>query len=128
VRHFFLERTLRRRAVALIAAYAIALASLLASFTAARAAVDANSPLGVICHTLNTGQTAPTGGQDNGKACAENCCIGCLMLTAALPPPPAKIAGAPQTASEPLPLPAIAALVIGPFTKSHRSRAPPLTA
>jgi hypothetical protein len=128
VRKFFHERTLRRRAVALVAAYAIALASLLASFTAARAAADVNNTLGVICHTLDAGQTNPVGGQDNGKACAENCCIGCLMLTAALPPPPLKITGAPQTASRPLSPPAIAALTGNTFTKSHRSRAPPLTA
>jgi hypothetical protein len=128
VRQFFHERSLRRRAVALVAAYAIALASLLASFTAARAAADINNTLGVICHTLDADQTAPAGGQDNGKACAENCCIGCLMLTAALPPPPIKITGAPQTLSELLPLPVIAALAGSSFTKSHRSRAPPLTA
>jgi hypothetical protein len=90
VRQFFHERSLRRRAIALLAAYAIALASLLASFTAARAAADINNTLGVICHTLDAGQTNPAGGQDNGKACAENCCIGCLMLTAALPLPPVK--------------------------------------
>jgi hypothetical protein len=128
VRQFFYERSLRRRTIALVAAYTIALASLLASFTAARATIDTNNSLGVICHTLDTGQTNPAGGQDNGKACAENCCIGCLMLTAALPPPPVKITGAPQTASQPLPPPAIAALAGGTFTKSHRSRAPPLTA
>jgi hypothetical protein len=128
VRQFFHERSLRRRAIALVAAYTIALASLLASFTAARATIDTNNSLGVICHALDTGQPNPSGGQDNGKACAENCCIGCLMLTAALPPPPVKISGAPQTASEPLLQPAIAPLASGTFTKSHRSRAPPLTA
>ena len=128
MRRFFLGRTIRRRAVALVAAYAIALASLLASFTAARAAMDANSPLGVICHTIDTGQTAPAGGQDNGKACAENCCIGCLMLTAALPPPPVKITGTPQTAGQLLRPPAVSALAAKPLTQSHRSRAPPLTA
>jgi hypothetical protein len=128
VRHFFHERSLRRRAIALVAAYTIALASLLASFTAARATIDTNNSLGVICHTLDTGQTNPAGGQDNGKACAENCCIGCLMLTAALPPPPINITNAPQTLGEPLPLPETTALAGSSFTKSYRSRAPPLTA
>jgi hypothetical protein len=128
VRQFFHERSLRRRAVALVAAYAIALASLLASFTAARAAVDVNNTLGVICHTIDSGQTAPAGGQDNGKACAENCCIGCLMLTAALPPPPLKASGEPQATGERLPLPAVTGLVTTSTTKSHRSRAPPLPA
>jgi hypothetical protein len=127
VRQFFHKRTLGRRVVALVAAYAIALASLLATFSAARAAVDTNNNLGVICHSVDSSRTVP-GGQDDGQACANNCCIGCLMLTAALPPPPVKVSGAPQIVSEPLPPPATAAFAAGTFTKSHRSRAPPLPA
>jgi hypothetical protein len=126
---FFHDRTLRRRAVALIAAYAIALGSLLATYTSARAAGDnAPAPIGVICHNDLAGQPGPSGGQDDGQACANNCCIGCLMLMAALPPPPVIVTGAPQTTSQPLPLPAISALAAGTFTNSHRSRAPPLSA
>ncbi len=116
---------MRRRVIALFAAYAIALAGLLAPFTAARAATGTNNTLGVICHTLDTGQTDPAGGHDNGKACAENCCIGCLMLTAALPPPPLKVSREPQAAGERLPLPAVIGLVTTSTAKSHRSRAPP---
>jgi hypothetical protein len=131
VRKVFRERRLGRRIIALVAAYAIALSSLLASFTAARAAGEAASiPAGVICHTLVIGQQAPSpsGDQTNGKLCVDNCCVGCLMLMAALPPPPAKIAGAIATAGSLLTPPAIVVLTDGPKTKSHRSRAPPQAA
>jgi hypothetical protein len=127
VRQFFLERTLRRRAVALIAAYAIALSSLFASFATARAAAEAAAvPGGVICHTDVIGRQAPT--SDQGKVCVDDCCVGCLILTAALPPPPTKVIDRPQSASQVLPPPEITVLAAGTFTKSHRSRAPPLTA
>jgi hypothetical protein len=128
VEKFFAERALWRRAVALIAAYAIALASLLTAYTSARAAGEtAKSPFAVICHTDLAGQSAPADGHDDGQACARNCCIGCLMLMAALPPP-ASVSSAPHSAGQPLPLPALAGVATGSFTKSHRSRAPPLTA
>jgi hypothetical protein len=114
--------------VALAAAYVIALASLLASFGAAHAAADtAAVPGGVICHTL-AGEQAPSPSTDNGKTCVDNCCIGCLMLLAALPPPPAKIIGALQSAGQVLVLPAIAVVIAAPLDTSHRSRAPPLNA
>jgi hypothetical protein len=120
---------LRRRAVALIAAYAIALASLLATYTSARAAGETGrNPVGVICHTDLAGQSGSSGGQNDGQACANNCCIGCLMLMAALPPPPVTVTGAPQAAGVLLSLPAADAVAAGPETKSHRSRAPPLSA
>jgi hypothetical protein len=131
VRKVFGERRLGRRIIALVAAYAIALSSLLASFTAARAAGEAAAaPGGVICHTLVIGQQAPSpsGDRTNGKLCVDNCCVGCLMLMAAVPPPPVKVAGAPQSAGKLLQPPPIAVLAVRPETKSHRSRAPPLTA
>jgi peptidoglycan/LPS O-acetylase OafA/YrhL len=129
VRNLFTERTLRRRFVALIAAYAIALSGLLANFTAARAAIEtANSPTGIICHTLQIDQQAPAHDEGGDQACAANCCIGCLMLSAALPPPPATVIGTPQAAGVLLSLPAADAIVAGFETKSHRSRAPPLPA
>jgi anaerobic selenocysteine-containing dehydrogenase len=120
---------LRRRVIALVAAYAIALASLLASFGVARAAAAeaAGVPGGIICHTHTADQQAPSPSTDTGKIC-DNCCVGCLMLMAALPPPPAKISGAPQSAAQLLTPPAIAVVAAAPHGKSHRSRAPPLSA
>jgi hypothetical protein len=128
VRKYFARRPLRRRIVALAAAYAIALASLIASFGAASAAVAAAAPNGIICHTLVAGDEAPSSGDTNTKHCIDNCCIGCLMLMAAVPPPPAKITGAPPAASQSIAPPQTIVLVGGLQSKDHRSRAPPLAA
>jgi hypothetical protein len=128
VRKYFARRPLQRRIVALAAAYAIALASLIASFGAASAAAAAAAPNGIICHTLVAGDEAPASGDTNNKHCIDNCCIGCLMLMAAVPPPPAKIVLAPLSASQSLAPPQNIALAGGLKTKDHRSRAPPLAA
>jgi hypothetical protein len=127
---FLAKRSLSRRLIALAAAYAIALSSLLASFTTAHAAAEAaGAPIGVICHTLVPGEApSPAGDHTNGDHCANNCCVGCLMLMTALPPPPVTVTGAPQAAGRPPSVPAVALAAAGPDTKSHGSRAPPLTA
>jgi hypothetical protein len=125
VRKYFARRPLRRRIVALAAAYAIALSSLIASFSAASVAAAAAAPNAIICHTLVAGDEAPSSGDTNGKHCADNCCIGCLMLMAAVPPPPAKITGAPLLASQSIAPPQNIVLVGALQTKDHRSRAPP---
>ena len=128
MRKYFARRPLRRRIVALAAAYAIALSSLIASFGAASAAAAAAAPNGIICHTLVAGDEAPSPGDTNTKHCIDNCCIGCLMLMAAVPPPPAKITGAPFSAGQSITTPQNIVLVGGLETKDHRSRAPPLAA
>jgi hypothetical protein len=128
VRKYFARRPLRRRIVALAAAYAIALSSLIASFGAASAAAAAAAPNGIICHTLVAGDEAPSSGDTNTKHCIDNCCIGCPMLMAAVPLPPAKITGAPLSAGQSIAPPQNIALIGGPETKDHRSRAPPLAA
>ena len=128
MRKYFARRPLRRRIVALAAAYTIALASLIASFGAASAAAAAAAPSGVICHTLVAGDEAPSSGDTNTKHCIDNCCIGCLMLMAAVPPPPAKITGAPLTASQSIAPPQNIVLSGVLESKDHRSRAPPLAA
>ncbi len=125
MRKYFARRPLRRRIVALAAAYTIALASLIASFGAASAAAAAAAPTGIICHTLAAGAAAPASGDTNTKHCIDNCCIGCLMLMAAVPPPPAKITGAPLSASQTVSPPQNIVLVGALQTKDHRSRAPP---
>ena len=130
MRKYFARRPLRRRIVALAAAYAIALGSLIASFGAANAAAAAAAaaPNGIICHTLVAGDEAPSSSDTNSKHCIDNCCIGCLMLVAAVPPPPAKITGAPLSASQSIAPPHNSVLVGDLQTKDHRSRAPPLAA
>jgi hypothetical protein len=126
VRKYFARRPLRRRIVALAAAYAIALSSMIASFGAASAAAAAAAaPNGIICHTLVAGDQAPASGDTNTKHCIDNCCIGCLMLMAAVPPPPAKIVRAPRSASQFIAPPQNVVLSGSLETKDHRSRAPP---
>jgi hypothetical protein len=122
-------RPMWQRVVALTAAYAIALSSLIASFGAARAAAEtAAAPNLIICHTVLAGDEAPAPASDQSNHCADNCCVGCVMLLAALPPPSTKAVGAPVSASQPLVLPQTVVLGGGLKTKDHRSRAPPLAA
>jgi hypothetical protein len=122
-------RPLWQRVVALTAAYAVALATLIASYGAARAAGAVATQTGaVICHTVVADDSTPAPASDQTNHCADNCCIGCLLLLAALPPPPAKTVGAPLLASQILTPPQSIVLVGGLKTKDHRSRAPPRTA
>jgi hypothetical protein len=130
VYQYLARRSVRRRLVALFAAYAIALASLLSSFGAARAAAaQASVPDGIICHTQLDGAAQPSpASSDNNALCADCCCVGCLMLLAALPPAPTQFAAAPQSAGQAIALPTTAVLAVAPDTTCHRSRAPPVTA
>jgi hypothetical protein len=122
---FFRRRLFQKRVIALAAAYTIALSGLIAGFAGAQTA--ATQPGGIICHTDIAGQPAPASDGGTDKIC-NDCCAGCLMLTAALPPPPVTgVAISPSVSEHVVPL-AITVLVSSPETKSHRSRAPPLTA
>jgi peptidoglycan/LPS O-acetylase OafA/YrhL len=122
----FAKRPFRRRLIALLAVYAIALSGLIASFGGASAAATdlASNSAGILCHSAG-GQTSPTDDQTNSKICIESCCVGCLMLMATLPPPPASAFAIRQTASKIVHSLAVAALTGTPAAKSHRSRAPP---
>ena len=122
----FANRPLLRRIVALSAAYAIALASLIASFGAIRSAVADASSLGiVICQPTLLGQSRP-GDRDAGRG--NSCCIACTVLLAAVPPPSTVSISLAQSLGQALVLPATVDLPSAPRSKSHRSRAPPLAA
>jgi DUF2946 family protein len=122
-------RPLWQRVVALTAAYAVALATLVASYGAARAAGAVAAQAGaVICHTVVADDSTPAPASDQTDHCADNCCIGCMTLLTALPPPPAKVIGAPVSASQTLLPPQVIVLIGGQKTKDYRSRAPPLAA
>ncbi len=116
---------LSRRLIALATAYAIALSGLMVSFGVARAAVSL--PGTITCHS-DAGTTGPAGSQPDGKLCDASCCTGCLMLVAALLPPPVTVAEAPRVAGRPLPLGAVITVGAAAHTSSHRSRAPPRAA
>jgi hypothetical protein len=120
----FANRPLLRRFVALGLAYAIALASVIATVDAVRAEVaDATSSGIVLCHLTRFGQTAPSGIPPKG--CNNSCCIGCLALLAAVPPPPTTSIAVVQNLGRLLLPPVATELPSDPQTKSHRSRAPP---
>jgi hypothetical protein len=116
---------LRKRIIALVAAYAIACASLIAGFTAVQAA-DATQQGGVLCHSEVAAQPAPD--ESNGKICVDySCCTGCLVMAAAVPPPLPAVA-APHSLSRRLAPLAHPVLASGTDFNVHRSRGPPLAA
>jgi hypothetical protein len=86
------KHPLRWRVIALVAAYAIALSSLLASGVAARAAAELVAQSGgILCHSDVAGQAAPASDENNNRICADYCCVGCLTLMAAVSLPQARI-------------------------------------
>jgi hypothetical protein len=120
---------LRRRVIALAAAYALALGGILASWAAgSAAALAADAPASVTCHSDGAGGPPPSPDGDSGHVCVDACCVGCVLLIAALPPPPIKSIGAPQSAARPVAASPARSATAGHFTRSHRSRAPPLRA
>jgi hypothetical protein len=114
----------RRRAIALVAAYAMALSSLLASGVAARAAAELIAqPGGALCHTDVAGQTAPARG-DNNTICTEHC-IACLTLVLGISSPHARLTIAGKPSCQVIGLLATSLVTHRACAKSHQSRAPP---
>lgn len=114
--------------IALAAAYAIALGGLFATWAAASAAaLAAAGTATVTCHR-DAGEPTPSQNDGSGHGCVDSCCVGCVLLTAALPPRPVKAIGAPQTVARPLAATPALTVTAGNSTRSHQSRAPPLHA
>jgi hypothetical protein len=126
VRRTFARRPLRQRIVALVAAYAIALASLIASFGAAQATAAAvNGGTGIICHS-DVAERAPATGphESNGTLCFKSC-IGCITSLATVIPPTVAAAGPPQLWFKRIDLPARVVRIARAQLNAHRSRGPP---
>jgi hypothetical protein len=120
--------SLRRRMIALAAAYALAIGAVLASWAAgSAAALAATAPAAVICHN-DAGEPVPSQNHDSDTVCVASCCVGCVLLTAALPAPPVKPIGAPQSIARLLAQTPATAASDGTSSRSHQSRAPPLCA
>jgi hypothetical protein len=126
VRKTFAKRQLRQRIVALVAAYAIALASLIASFGAAQvAAAAAGGDPGIICHSdLAEGAPATGSHENDGTICFKSC-IGCMTSLATVISPTVAEAGPPQLSFKRLGLPALSLGLAGAKSNAHRSRGPP---
>ena len=87
---FFRKRLLQKRFIALAAAYAFVLAGLFANLSGAQmAAAAATQPDFVLCHNDGADNPAPSPDDGTSKTCIDDCCTGCLTLSAALPQPPA---------------------------------------
>src|SRR5215472_167091 len=119
--HTFARRPLRQRIIALVAAYAIALASLAAGFGAAQL----DGGYGVICHS-DGAEGPPTGSHDSNGAICLKSCIGCIGSLATVMPPAVAPTRPPQLAFKRLDPPAPVAIVTGAKANAHRSRGPPL--
>lgn len=117
------KRALHRRIIALLAAYAIALASLVASFGAVQAAIGAVDGA-VICHTDAQGAPASGSHNDDGTICFKSC-IGCMTSLATVIPPTIAVSDPPQLSFKRLDLPALSFAVASAKSNAHRSRGPP---
>jgi hypothetical protein len=113
-----------RATVALIAAYAVALQTILLVFAGT---VPGATPLATpICSGLGTAGTGsvPSGhSQDCLAACLTGCCCGAT----AMPVPGATVAYAPEPAQTVTAAIEAATAMRPGMTAAHRSRAPPLT-
>jgi hypothetical protein len=120
------KHPLRWRLVALVAAYAIALSSLLASGVAARAAAELVAQSGgILCHTDEAGQAVPASDKDNNTICTDCRCVGCLTLMAGISLPQARIIVVGKLSSQVIASLATSVVAGSPSAKSHQSRAPP---
>jgi hypothetical protein len=123
VRKTFARRPLRQRVIALVAAYAIALAGLIAAFGAAQAAAEAlNQPGGIICHSIV--EQPPVSDKSDGKTCVD-CCVGCVTTASVALQPTAPAATVPEISGKRLGPLARSSSVRTVATNAHRSRGPP---
>ena len=112
-----------RATVALIAAYAVALQTILLVFAGAVPAGAKSFAATPICLGAgSSGPASPGHSQDCLTACLTGCCCG----TAAIPVPRATVAYAPEPARIVMAATDAAAGAPTGVTAAHRSRAPPL--
>jgi hypothetical protein len=117
---------LRQRIIALVAAYAIALASLIAGFSAAEATAAAlDGGAGIICHSDQGAGGSPTGSHDSNAAICLKSCVGCMASLGMVIPPTLAAAGLRMLSFKRLDLPAFSLLRAGARSNAHRSRGPP---
>ena len=113
-----------RATVALIAAYAVALQTIMLVFAGALpgAAAISATPICSAAGAAGTGSAPPTHGQDCLTACLTGCCSGATPV----PLPGTTFSYAPEPAPIVTAEIAVAATMRPGMTAAHRSRAPPL--
>jgi hypothetical protein len=123
VRRTLARRPLRQRVIALVAAYAVAIAGLIASLGAAEAVVNLGDS--ALCHTDFATPPAPAPDQTNDKICIDySCCTGCLAMAATVPPP-SSVIGPLRLSFKRLDLPVRSVKLVDTKANAHRSRGPP---
>jgi hypothetical protein len=113
-----------RATVALVAAYAVALQTILLVFAGAApgATSFAATPICSSVGTAGTGSVPPGHSQDCLTACLTGCCCG----AAAVPVPGTTVAYVPGSARAATAAIEVSATIRPGATAAHRSRAPPL--
>jgi hypothetical protein len=111
-----------RAAVALIAAYAVALQTILLVLTVPIAGTAAFAAQPICSHGAATTGSAPNG---HAHDCLGACLTGCCCGTTVLPTPEAAVACAPQRAPSVVAVIAPVSTLPLSVTAAHRSRAPP---
>jgi hypothetical protein len=116
-------RRYARAAVALIAAYAVALQMILLALVGPMGATQsAVQPVCSAFGAAGTGSVPPGHAQDCLAACLTGCCCGAI----AVPVPGATFAYAPEPAQTVIAAIEAATAMRPGMTAAHRSRAPPL--
>jgi hypothetical protein len=111
-----------RATVALIAAYAVALQTILLVFAGTMPGATSFAATPICSSTAGNGSVPPGPSQDCLTACLTGCCCG----VAAVPVPGASVAYAPEPARIVIAAIEAAAPLRPGATAAHRSRAPPL--
>jgi hypothetical protein len=125
VRMTLTKRPLRQRVFALAAAYAFALAGLIASFDTAQAVAEATAQSDmVICHSSLVDEPAPGPQESNGNLCIKSC-VGCITSLPMAIPPTVSADRLPLSAIKRLDLPTRVGQIAGAKFNAHRSRGPP---
>lgn len=123
MRMTFAKQPLRQRVIALVAAYAIAFAGVMASFVAAQAEAAAQPDV-VICHSGLGDESAPGPQDSNSNLCVKSC-VGCITSLATAIAPTVSADRTPQSAFKQLDLAARVVLIAGAKFNAHRPRGPP---
>jgi hypothetical protein len=115
-----------RSLVALVAAYALALQTVLLTFGGAVAAVGGGAGSAICAHRSADTGVPPVGPGPHSQGCLAACLTGCCCALIAVPPPSAQATRAPRALTTSADATAPVAIALPRVTGRHRSRAPPI--
>jgi hypothetical protein len=115
-----------RTLVALIAAYALALQTVLLTFGGAVAAAGEGAGPAICAHRGADTGVPPVGPDPHSQGCLAACLTGCCCALIAVEPPAVQATRAPHALTTGDDVTAPVAIALPRVTGRHRSRAPPL--